>query len=495
MLPYFQNLCVALLLGMAGCSWLVDPEGSPPKCLRQEGGAEVCPLGLACRDGRCLPKCDDETCGDQVHDGCEGVTSAPDPLLPDICGDGVDNNCDGQVDEGSDHDGDRYAWCGDTRNPASGRSLLDCDDYNAAVHPTAPEVCDGLDNDCDGVIDEASSALCQQGKECIDQRCVVPSCAVEHSGIACGTGERCELTLERCVVSSGCSTSTCGADEYCDPLALVCKRKEPSANGTPCNYDTDCRSGSCFDAAALRLASSVRICGEACCDDSQCAASERCFASGSGARSCLPRAMVPATVLTQCTTDAVCGSSGICALNKNQKLEDEAFLPHAQLTTSTCRSDGLSGSGLGELCRKYSECDSRVCVPRAGIGQACSTPCGSSSDCNAFAAAAASWLSGPVRAYCRYIMVSLDPGPTPLDYAGVCVIDHGDEIGPGERGAACASGADCLDSGCVGATAGKKGKCTPTCCRDSQCGSDERGQPISCRPFAFGTNYEMRCAL
>ena len=39
---------------------------------------------------------------------------------------------------------------GDGLSPAEG----DCDDGNPAVHPNAAEVCDGLDNDCEGTTDE-----------------------------------------------------------------------------------------------------------------------------------------------------------------------------------------------------------------------------------------------------------------------------------------------------------------------------------------------------
>lgn len=34
----------------------------------------------------------------------------------------------------------------------------DCDDSDASVHPGAPEVCDGADNDCDGQVDEGAAA-------------------------------------------------------------------------------------------------------------------------------------------------------------------------------------------------------------------------------------------------------------------------------------------------------------------------------------------------
>ncbi len=62
----------------------------------------------------------------------------------------IDDDCDGLVDEGSfvfDDDGDGYA-------EIEGTIEADCDDTDPWVSPDRIEDCDGVDNDCDGTIDE-----------------------------------------------------------------------------------------------------------------------------------------------------------------------------------------------------------------------------------------------------------------------------------------------------------------------------------------------------
>jgi hypothetical protein len=96
---------------------------------------------------------------------CNNNNNAVYPTAAEIC-DGLDNNCDGSMDNGVvftnyfvDNDGDGFGTGTATSvcdNPGSGYSLAanDCDDSNAAIYPTNTEVCDGLDNDCDGTSDD-----------------------------------------------------------------------------------------------------------------------------------------------------------------------------------------------------------------------------------------------------------------------------------------------------------------------------------------------------
>jgi len=106
---------------------------------------------------------------DHVADAtdCDDTDPATHPGADEYC-DGHDDDCDGQVDEDDavdaptwylDDDGDGYGdpavWAvqcdAPTDHVADG---TDCNDASVFVHPGASESCNGLDDDCDGDVDE-----------------------------------------------------------------------------------------------------------------------------------------------------------------------------------------------------------------------------------------------------------------------------------------------------------------------------------------------------
>ncbi|MBN2801203.1 MAG: putative metal-binding motif-containing protein, partial [Deltaproteobacteria bacterium] len=97
---------------------------------------------------------------------CDDTAAAAHPGGAEVC-DGLDNDCDGDVD---DDPADARSWYADGDQDGYGSLSVrvhaceapvgfvaqqgDCDDEHSAVHPDAAEVCDDLDNDCDGELDE-----------------------------------------------------------------------------------------------------------------------------------------------------------------------------------------------------------------------------------------------------------------------------------------------------------------------------------------------------
>lgn len=94
---------------------------------------------------------------DRDHDGyplsddCDDNDPSVNPEAEEIC-DGIDNNCNGITDEGFDIDLDGYTSCGG-----------DCNDSDSEIYPEATEYCNGIDNDCDGTADNSCICYCPSG--------------------------------------------------------------------------------------------------------------------------------------------------------------------------------------------------------------------------------------------------------------------------------------------------------------------------------------------
>lgn len=113
-------------------------------------------------------------CGAQLD--CNDNNANIHPNASEVC-DGVDNNCNGQIDEGFDQDGDGYKTC-----------QGDCNDNDSSIYPGASEVCDdGPDNNCDGYAD------------CNDTNCnTAPNCEIGPDGCTLLQRQACESINHLC---------------------------------------------------------------------------------------------------------------------------------------------------------------------------------------------------------------------------------------------------------------------------------------------------------
>ena len=185
---------------------------------------------------------------------CDDLDAAAFPGGAEVCDD-ADNDCDGSVDEGvgsewyADADGDGYGDASQTTEACEAPAGYvangdDCDDTSASTSPAAYEICDSVDNDCDGQTDEAdainSSTFYVDGDNdgYGDSSATTTSCSAP-TGYAANDGD----------CNDADSAVSPAATEVCDSVDNDCdgQTDEPDASGASTWYidnDGDAYGGS-----------------------------------------------------------------------------------------------------------------------------------------------------------------------------------------------------------------------------------------------------------
>lgn len=191
---------------------------------------------------------DDGASSDAGSSDAGGVDAgAGDACVPqiEICGDRIDQNCDGRDQGCGDNDLDRYPAC----REGDDLTTCDCDDDQPTAYPGRTEECDGIDNDCNGRIDEVAD--CCAGCAGIDPSradvCLEDGscdCAGAEGVGPCAEGQTC--------CDSGCTdvatdVRNCGfCQRACDMTADNCAAGECRCGaGAACDFINTCTAGSC----------------------------------------------------------------------------------------------------------------------------------------------------------------------------------------------------------------------------------------------------------
>jgi len=181
-----------------------------------------------------------------------------------------------------------------------------------------PEICNGVDDDCDGVVD--NGATCPTpGDQCINGACVAP-CGSE---VFCGPGLTCDNS--KCVAPA-CASVSCGADQVC--RGGTC---ETACAGVVCPYGQTCVNDVCLDLCAGVTCAASEVCSDgvcfpgcAACGGVTCTAPLSCDSASGGCVDpscaspcpsgtyCSSGACVPACTGAKCPGGAAC-TNGQCA--------------------------------------------------------------------------------------------------------------------------------------------------------------------------------------
>ena len=154
---------------------------------------------------------------DKFGDDCDDTVTEVNPGQAEICDNNIDDDCDGQIDENRVCEAGETQVCG-TDTGACQTGLRAClgdrwGECENSISPTT-EICDGVDNDCDGQTDEGCNCVNDAERECGTDTGI---CQKGTQTCVDGQWGECEGEI-------GPSEEICGnnIDEDCDGSDLEC---------------------------------------------------------------------------------------------------------------------------------------------------------------------------------------------------------------------------------------------------------------------------------
>lgn len=202
---------VSLPYGCPGTPYYIDLDGD----------------GFAGKDETVWISCTQPLGYASVRGDCNDNDRAIHPGASERCN-RLDDNCDGVVDEGletgsvtlhTDADGDGYGSASGPTVVVQGCAAMvgyapstnDCNDRNPAIHPDALDVCNALDDDCNGQIDEHTRPTCGVGACSKRSPTCLPADCVPGVAIA----EVCNAADDDCDGAIDNGEGLCGAGQTC----------------------------------------------------------------------------------------------------------------------------------------------------------------------------------------------------------------------------------------------------------------------------------------